>query len=94
MVPCVLLAPLVAMVTAWVLLGQRPTTGGLLGGAVLVIGVLVAMRRSTRGVPSRQAGVRDLHLRGEDAPFLDDPAVVGQEVGGAAQEQGAAVRAS
>ena len=93
-VPWVLLAPVVAMASAWLLLGQRPTTGELVGGAVLVIGVLVAMRRSSRGTPSRQAAVRDLHLRGEDAPFLDGPAVVGQEVGGAAEEQGAAVRAS
>ena len=93
-VPWVLLAPVVAMASAWLLLGQRPTTGELVGGAVLVIGVLVAMRRSSRGTPSRQSAVRDLHLRGEDAPFLDGTSVVGQEVGGAAEEQGAAVRAS
>ncbi len=93
-VPWVLLAPVVAMASAWWLLGQRPTTGELVGGAVLVIGVLVAMRRSSRGTPSRQSAVRDLDLRGEDAPLLDGTSVVGQEVGGAAEEQGAAVRAS
>ncbi|WP_231388876.1 EamA family transporter [Marmoricola sp. URHB0036] len=92
-VPWVLLAPVVAMASAWALLGQRPTTGELVGGAVLVIGVLVAMRRS-RGAPSRQAAVGDLDLGGEDAPFLGGSPVVGQEVGGAAQEQGAAVRAT
>lgn len=44
-VPWVLLAPVVAMASAWWLLGQQPTTGELVGGAVLIIGVLVAMRR-------------------------------------------------
>jgi O-acetylserine/cysteine efflux transporter len=78
-VPWVLLAPVVAMASAWSLLGQRPTTGELVGGAVLVIGVLVAMRRPSSGEPSRQAAVRDLDLGGEDAPFLDDPAVVGAD---------------
>lgn len=43
-VPWVLLAPVVAMVSAWVLLDQRPSTGESAGGAVLVLGVLIAMR--------------------------------------------------
>jgi O-acetylserine/cysteine efflux transporter len=56
-VPWVLLAPVVAMASAWLLLGQRPGAGETVGGALLVLGVLVAMRsRSTpaaAGVPIR-----------------------------------------
>lgn len=49
-VPWILLVPPVGMLSAWLCLGERPTAGELLGGAVLVAGVLVAMRpaRSSR----------------------------------------------
>lgn len=47
-VPWVLLAPAVAMASAWVLLGQRPTAMELLGGLVLITGVLVALRPARR----------------------------------------------
>ena len=50
-VPWVLLAPVVAMASAWSLLDERPTTAELAGGAVLVIGVLVAMRGGVRRAP-------------------------------------------
>lgn len=50
-VPWVLLAPVVAMVSAWLLLDQRPSTGETLGGALLVAGVLVAMRGGARARP-------------------------------------------
>ena len=43
-VPWVLLAPVVAMASAWLLLDQRPNAAELTGGAVLILGVLVAMR--------------------------------------------------
>lgn len=43
-VPWVLLAPVVAMASAWVLLGQRPNLAELGGGALLLAGVLVALR--------------------------------------------------
>ena len=43
-VPWVLLAPVVATTSAWLLLDQRPSTGELTGGALLVLGVLVATR--------------------------------------------------
>jgi O-acetylserine/cysteine efflux transporter len=43
-VPWVLLAPVVAMASAWLLLGQRPGAGETAGGALLVLGVMVAMR--------------------------------------------------
>ncbi len=43
-VPWVLLAPVVAMGSAWVLLGQRPNLAETLGGLVLILGVLVALR--------------------------------------------------
>lgn len=47
-VPWVLLAPVVAMVSAWLLLGQVPSAGETLGGGLLVVGVLVAMRGGLR----------------------------------------------
>lgn len=43
-VPWVLLAPVVAMGSAWLLLAQRPNTAELGGGLLLVAGVLVALR--------------------------------------------------
>jgi O-acetylserine/cysteine efflux transporter len=47
-VPWVLLAPVVAMASAWLLLDQQPATAELAGGTVLIVGVLVAMRPSGR----------------------------------------------
>jgi O-acetylserine/cysteine efflux transporter len=47
-VPWVLLAPVVAMASAWLLLDQQPATAELAGGTVLIVGVLVAMRPSRR----------------------------------------------
>ena len=52
--PWVLLAPVVAMTSAWLLLDQRPNAGETLGGALLVLGVLVAMR-SRRPPPAAHA---------------------------------------
>lgn len=43
-VPWILLAPVVAMASAWVLLDQRPNAAELGGGALLLTGVLVALR--------------------------------------------------
>lgn len=51
-VPWVLLAPVVAMASAAVLLGQVPTPAEALGGAILVVGVLVTGIR--RGIPARE----------------------------------------
>ena len=45
-VPWVLLAPVVAMASAWLLLGQQPSSAELLGGLLLIVGVLVSMRPS------------------------------------------------
>jgi len=50
-VPWVLLAPVVAMASAWALLGERPTPAEVAGGLLLVAGVLVAMRPSRAAVP-------------------------------------------
>ncbi|WP_127480638.1 EamA family transporter [Nocardioides pantholopis] len=47
-VPWVLLAPVVAMTSAWLLLAQRPSPGEALGGLLLVAGVLVALRPARR----------------------------------------------
>lgn len=43
-VPWVLLAPVVAMASAWVLLGERPNAAETGGGVLLLTGVLVAVR--------------------------------------------------
>ena len=54
-VPWVLLAPVVAMASAWLLLDQVPSGGETLGGGLLVLGVLVAMRGGLRR-PSGELG--------------------------------------
>ncbi|MCD4526244.1 EamA family transporter [Nocardioides sp. cx-173] len=47
-VPWVLLAPVVAMASAWLLLDQRPNAAEATGGLLLVLGVLVALRPPRR----------------------------------------------
>ncbi len=42
-VPWVLLAPVVAMASAWLLLGQAPNAAETVGGLLLIVGVLVAL---------------------------------------------------
>ena len=64
-VPWVLLAPVVAMVSAWLLLDQVPNGAEVGGGLLLVGGVLVALRSSRR--PGR----------GEQAPVADSATVAG-----------------
>ena len=54
-VPWILLVPPVGMVSAWLCLGETPSAGELLGGAVLVAGVLVAMR-PTSGLTGPKSG--------------------------------------
>ncbi|WP_205470950.1 EamA family transporter [Nocardioides sp. SYSU D00038] len=48
-VPWVLLAPVVAMTSAWLLLDQVPSAGEAVGGLLLVTGVLVAVRTRSAG---------------------------------------------
>lgn len=43
-VPWVLLAPVVAMISAWLLLDQRPNAAEAGGGVILLVGVLAALR--------------------------------------------------
>jgi O-acetylserine/cysteine efflux transporter len=43
-VPWVLLAPVVAMVSAWLLLAQAPNAAETAGGVLLLVGALVALR--------------------------------------------------
>ncbi|MBC9733140.1 EamA family transporter [Nocardioides marmotae] len=54
-VPWVLLAPVVATVSAWLLLGQVPNVAEGAGGALLVLGALVALRPRRRPTPPRDA---------------------------------------
>jgi O-acetylserine/cysteine efflux transporter len=53
-VPWVLVAPIVAMVSAWLLLDQQPNTAELWGGCLVIVGVLVALRprRAVDAVPT------------------------------------------
>lgn len=85
-VPWVLLAPVVAMASAWALLGQRPNGPEAVGGLLLVLGVLVALRPTRRSIrrsaPLPAAlGVRRRGAAGERAQRGLDPA--GGEVGAA-----------
>lgn len=67
-VPWIMLVPPVAIGSAWALLGEVPSTGELVGGAILVFGVLVASRTNRiRREPARQAA----NSVGE--PNLSDP---------------------
>ena len=54
-VPWILLVPVVAMTSAWLLLDQRPNLAETIGGAVMIAGVLVTMRSARRAsvVPQR-----------------------------------------
>ncbi|CAI9404827.1 putative amino-acid metabolite efflux pump [Nocardioides sp. T2.26MG-1] len=71
-VPWVLLAPVVAMTSAWLLLDERPNAAELAGGAVLILGVLVALRPSggRSGGGSLRADVGD---RVHGLPELGQP---------------------
>jgi O-acetylserine/cysteine efflux transporter len=62
-VPWVLLAPVVAMGSAWALLGQAPGPAELVGAAVLVIGVLVAQGVVARALTWARADSRDRRQR-------------------------------
>jgi len=64
-VPWVLLAPVVAMASAWVILGQRPNEAEVGGGVLLLVGVLVALR-PRRGV--RPAAARKVEDEVSQAP--------------------------
>jgi O-acetylserine/cysteine efflux transporter len=84
-VPWVLLAPVVAMASAWLLLGQRPNAAELAGGLVLIAGVLVAMRPSGRGALRADVGdgVHGLPELGEPVALVlaDEADAPGQRVG-------------
>ena len=60
-VPWVLLAPVVAMASAWLLLDQQPNAAELAGGGLLIVGVLVALRpASGRRDDADLVGAHDL----------------------------------
>jgi O-acetylserine/cysteine efflux transporter len=66
-VPWVLLAPVVAMGSAWLLLDQAPNAAEALGGLVLVTGVLVALRPPRRRSVDAQRGAAGLEPGHGDA---------------------------
>lgn len=55
-VPWILLVPPVAMVSAWLLLGDVPNAAETGGGALLLVGVLVALRGRPARVPAPVPG--------------------------------------
>jgi O-acetylserine/cysteine efflux transporter len=82
-VPWVLLAPVVAMLSAWGLLGQQPNVAEVLGGVLLILGVLVALRpvaapehivqtSRTWACGTRGDGVDQRSIR-RPAPILNSP---------------------
>ncbi|WP_122818155.1 EamA family transporter [Nocardioides pantholopis] len=74
-VPWVLLAPVVAMTSAWLLLAQRPSPGEALGGLLLVAGVLVALRPARR---PRSGELATVPAAGTVAGSPPAPAAAGQ----------------
>jgi O-acetylserine/cysteine efflux transporter len=61
-VPFVLIAPPVAMLSAWLLRDEVPNGAELAGGIVVLLGVLVATR------PARSRGQRPLSVYGDPSP--------------------------
>ena len=55
-VPFVLIAPPVAMLSAWALLGQVPNAAELTGGAVVLVGVLVTLKPQNAAFPATSDG--------------------------------------
>jgi len=76
-VPFVLIAPVVAALSAWALLDQEPNHAELTGGMVVLIGVLVTVR-AARSAPAALGVVRAGAV-GEVDQRRDDPS--GREVG-------------
>lgn len=78
-VPWILLVPPAAIGSAWLLLGEQPSAGELAGGAVLVLGVLVALRPGSaarlgvRRAAAREAGERRTDATGGEVgrPLVD-----------------------
>lgn len=71
-VPWVLLAPVVAMISSWALLGEDPSPAELAGAALLVLGVLTAQgtvrlpsRSRSRVLPEGPAAAESLELASE-----------------------------
>jgi O-acetylserine/cysteine efflux transporter len=83
-VPWVLLAPVVAMGSAWLLLDQRPNSAEIVGGVLLIIGVLVAMRPSGGRTPVADVGDGGHGLAELGEPVVlvltDEPDAPGQRV--------------
>jgi O-acetylserine/cysteine efflux transporter len=90
-VPWVLLAPVVAMASAWLLLGQRPNAAETTGGLLLIAGVLVAMRPRRAGArgsggrargPDVGHGAHGVAQLGEPVVLVlaDEPDAPGQRV--------------
>jgi O-acetylserine/cysteine efflux transporter len=78
-VPWVLLAPVVAMASAWALLGEAPGAAELAGAALLVAGVLTAQGtlRRRRAAEARPAPASVPGRGGEAAPAVPAPGASG-----------------
>jgi len=78
-VPWTLLAPVVAMICSWALLGEDPGAAELTGAALLVTGVLIA--QGTVRVPSRAGSVPEAGQDGGKADGEHLPADPAQQAG-------------
>lgn len=86
-VPWVLLAPVVAMSSAWLLLGERPNGAEAGGGGLLLVGALVALRpRAGRPRALRPRALHPRYLRSRSD--LGAGLGVGGGVAGAGLAQG------
>jgi O-acetylserine/cysteine efflux transporter len=73
-VPWVLLAPVVAMASAWLLLDQRPNPAEGLGGLLMVLGLLVTMRPAARPRTDGEQASQPEPAVGEVTPPVACPA--------------------
>ncbi|MDO9398940.1 MAG: EamA family transporter [Herbiconiux sp.] len=74
--PFSMLVPVAGFTAAWLVLGETPTLGDLIGGAIVIAGVLLATlaTRPRRPSPSSPAGALPNDMRSEpmSAPRRDD----------------------
>lgn len=66
------LTPVFAVGIAWAALGERPTPGLLLGGALVLVAVLVASRGAPRRIPEVATGDAELLAEPEATPLPTD----------------------
>jgi O-acetylserine/cysteine efflux transporter len=66
-VPWILLVPVVGILSAWLLLGERPSAGEVTGGVLLLGGALVATRPARGGLAAHGRGADGETSEGEES---------------------------